>query len=45
MTTSQRACQILATLIAMTVILGTVINCTGMASKVGGFMYEQMRGD
>lgn len=38
MTASQRLCQIFATLIALTFILGTMIDCAGMAGRAISFM-------
>lgn len=45
MTLSQRICQIFAALVLAVILTGTVIDCAGFAGKVGGFIYENMRGD
>lgn len=38
MTASQRLCQMLATLIVLVIIFGTMIDCTGMAGKIISFV-------
>lgn len=38
MTISQRLCQVFATMVAAVIILGTLIDCAGMAGKVASVM-------